>query len=148
MEKLHFTTTINATREKVWNVLWSDANYRAWAAVFHEGSQAQSDWKEGSKILFTDGQGKNGLVSKIARLIPNEFMSFQHLGELRDGVEDLEIADKEGWGFAFENYKLDAAGGDITNLTVEVDSNDAFAAYFKDKFPKALAKIKEMAEGE
>jgi uncharacterized protein YndB with AHSA1/START domain len=146
MKKLNFSTQINASREKVWNILWTDATYRAWTSVFHEGSQAQSDWKEGSKILFVGSDGKNGMVSKIARLIPNEYMSFQHLGELKDGVEDFEIAKTQGWGDAFENYTLTAAGGEETELTVELDAENSFADYFQDKFPKALAKVKELAE--
>lgn len=146
MKKLNFTIHINATREKVWNILWTDATYRAWTSVFHEGSQAQSDWKEGSKILFVGSDGKNGMVSKIARLIPNEYMSFQHLGELKDGVEDYEAAKTQGWGDAFENYTLTAAGGTETELTVELDAESSFTDYFQDKFPKALAKVKELAE--
>ena len=28
MEKVNFAATINAPREKVWNVLWDEASYR------------------------------------------------------------------------------------------------------------------------
>lgn len=146
MKRLNFTTQINASREKVWNILWTDETYRAWTSVFHEGSRAESDWKEGSKILFVDNAGKNGMVSKIVRLIPNEYMSFQHLGELKDGVEDFEIAKTQGWGDAFENYTLTAAGGDVTELTVELDATSDLGDYFQDKFPKALEKVKDLAE--
>lgn len=67
MEKLDFSIDINAPKEKVWNVLWNDATYPQWTAVFTEGSHAESDWKEGSQILFLDGKG-DGLVSKIETL--------------------------------------------------------------------------------
>lgn len=62
MEKLHFSTNINAPREKVWDTLWNDNSYRKWTSAFMEGSYAETDnWKEGSKVLFLspggDGMG-------------------------------------------------------------------------------------------
>src|SRR5688572_26468739 len=88
MEKLNFSIDINAPREKVWKVLWDDSSYRKWTSVFMEGSCVETDnWKEGSKVLFLDGKGA-GMVSKVAVNKPNEYMSFEHLGEVKDGVED------------------------------------------------------------
>jgi len=49
---LHIEIDINATKEKVWDILWNDATYTQWTSIFCEGSHAVSDWKEGSKILF------------------------------------------------------------------------------------------------
>jgi hypothetical protein len=86
MEKLHYDIAINATPEKVWKVLWTDKTYREWTSAFSEGSHAETDWKEGSKVLFLDGNGQ-GMVSKIAVNRPNEFMSFEHLGEVHEGKE-------------------------------------------------------------
>ena len=78
MEKKQFKILINAPREKVWEKLWNDASYREWTSVFSEGSAAETDWKEGSRVLFTDGKG-NGMVSTIAVKKPNEVMSFRPL---------------------------------------------------------------------
>jgi hypothetical protein len=88
MDRHTFKTTINASREKVWDVLWGDDTYPKWTSVFSEGSKAESDWKEGSKILFTDGKG-SGMVSKIESKKSPEYMSFKHLGEMKNGVEDV-----------------------------------------------------------
>ena len=85
MEKLKFNTTINAPREKVWNALWDEDNYRKWTTVFSEGSTVETDWKKGSKVLFTDGKG-SGMVSEIADNIPNEYMSFRHLVQSLSGL--------------------------------------------------------------
>lgn len=145
MKKLTFSIQINAPKELVWNVLWNDQSYRAWTSVFHPGSYAQSDWKEGSKILFLGGDGSNGMISKIARLIPNEFMSFQHLGELKNGVEDFDSPAAKGWAGAFENYTLHEKNSG-TELNVELDADNSFADYFAQTFPKALDKVKELAE--
>jgi uncharacterized protein YndB with AHSA1/START domain len=144
MEKLIFTTHINAPRERVWQALWEDASYRAWTAVFHEGSYAESDWQEGSKILFLgpDGDGgTGGMTSRIAKLVPNDTMIFEHLGEVKNGVEDFS----KGWSEAFEKYFL-RPSADGTELTVELDTLSEYASYFQETFPKAMAKIKELAE--
>jgi hypothetical protein len=144
MEKVRFATIINAPREKVWSVLWTDESYRAWTSVFSEGSQAETDWKKGSKVLFTDGKG-SGMVSRIDDLVPNEFMSFQHLGELKDGVEDTTSERVQQWAGGRENYTLNAVD-DNTELIVELDLLDEFKDYFMGTFPKALAKVKELSE--
>lgn len=144
MEKVRFTTIINAPREKVWSVLWTDESYRAWTSVFSAGSQAITDWKKGSKVLFTDGKG-SGMVSRIDDLVPNEFMSFQHLGELKDGLEDTTSERVQQWAGGRENYILKSIG-DTTELTTELDMVAEFKDYFMDTFPKALAKVKELSE--
>ncbi|MCB0530818.1 MAG: VOC family protein [Lewinellaceae bacterium] len=142
MQKLSFSIDINAPNTRVWKTLWNDVSYRQWTAVFHEGSHAQSDWKEGSKILFLGPNG-DGMSSRIARLIPNEFMSFEHLGEIKNGVEDLS----KDWAGALENYRLRPTDSG-TELTVEIDMDDNFAEYFQSTFPKALASVKALAEAQ
>ena len=97
MEKLKFKTVINAAPEKIWNVLWNDDTYRKWTSAFSEGSYAETDWKQGSKVLFLDGKG-SGMVSRIAENRPNEYMSIEHLGEIRDGVEDTSSDKSKGMG--------------------------------------------------
>lgn len=144
MKKLHFSTEINAPRERVWRVLWDDKTYRQWTAAFHEGSHAESDWKEGSKILFLGPDG-SGMVSRIAQLKPNEYMSFEHLGELKDGKEDLEVAKEKGWAGSQENYTLKDKNGK-TELFVELDSEGDFWEFLQNTFPKALQRVKELAE--
>jgi hypothetical protein len=144
MEKLEFKIFINAPREKVWDILWSDDSYSKWTSVFSEGSTAQTDWKEGSKVLFLDGQGK-GMVSTIAANKPGEYMSFKHLGIVVNGVEDTESAQVKDWAGAMENYTLKDVDGK-TELVVDLDSNDTFKDYFANSFPKALEKVKELAE--
>lgn len=144
MDKLQFKTTINAPKEKVWDILWNGDNYSKWTSVFAEGSTVQTDWKEGSKVLFLDGQGK-GMVSSIAANKPNEYMSFKHLGIVDNGVEDTESEQVKEWAGAEENYTLKEANGK-TELIIDLDINDTFKDYFENTFPKALEKVKELAE--
>ncbi len=53
MEKKQFKIKIAAPREKVWKILWGDNTYPAWTSAFAEGSRAETDWEEGSKVLFS-----------------------------------------------------------------------------------------------
>lgn len=144
MEKKEFKIAINAPRERVWKVLWDDANYRAWTRVFTEGSYAVSDWKEGSKVLFLSPDG-SGMVSMVAANRPNEYMSFKHLGEVKNGVEDVSSEKVKEWSGAMENYTLTETNG-ATELVVDMDLNDEHKDYFIKTWPKALEQVKVLSE--
>lgn len=144
MEKLNFKTIVNASPEKVWSVLWADKTYREWTSAFSEGSHVVTDWKEGSKVLFLDGKGQ-GMVSRIAKKTPNEFMSFEHLGVVKDDVEDTTSDEVKQWAGSTENYSLKNVDGK-TELAVEMEAGKEWLDYFEKTWPKALEKLKEIAE--
>jgi len=144
MKKLNFSIPINAAREKVWNVLWDDATYRKWTSVFDEGSYAVSDWEEGSKVLFLSSSG-DGMYSSIERKIPYELMAIKHNGMVKEGKE-LPVDEKtKDWAGAMETYTLTEENGS-TKLSVEIDITEDMQPYFNDTFPKALDKVKSLAE--
>lgn len=145
MEKMNFSIDINAPKEKVWNVLWNDDSYRKWTRPFAEGSYVKTDnWKEGSKVLFLSPTG-DGMVSKVASNKKNEFMSFEHLGVVKNGVEDTESDSGKDWAGAKENYRLIDENGK-TKLAVDMDSTDEFKDYFLKTWPVALETVKELSE--
>lgn len=144
MKTLHFSITINSPREKVWKTLWDDATYRQWTSVFSEGSYALSAWKEGSRVHFLSPSG-DGMFSEIVKLIPNELMSFRHLGAMKEGKEQPETEETKKWIGAMENYTLSGKDGK-TELSVSVDIVDEFVDYMNQTFPKALDKVKALAE--
>ena len=144
MEKLNFKTVIDASPEKIWKILWSDDTYRKWTSAFSEGSFAQTDWKQGSKVLFLDGSGQ-GMVSRIAENRPNEFMSIEHLGEVKDGVEDTTSDRVKAWAGAHENYSLKKVNGK-TELSIDMDITDEYKDMFTQIWPKALENVKNLAE--
>jgi hypothetical protein len=141
MEKLNFSIDINAPKQKVWNVLFDDGTYQEWTSVFAPGSHVETDWKKGSKAVFLDGEG-NGMVSRIAESEPPDFLAIEHRGEIHNGKEDSE---KKDWTGAIESYKLTETGGKTT-LRVEMDSNEKWKEFFSGVWPKALDKVKEIAE--
>ncbi len=145
MEKLHFSTNINAPREKVWDILWNNATYSQWTAPFGADGIAVSDWKEGSDIRFSDAAGKSGMLAKIAAKRPNEYMSFRHYGMFDNGVTDTDSPEVKKWAGAEENYTLNSVNGG-TELLIDMDITEDHLEFFADAWPKALEKVKALSE--
>jgi uncharacterized protein YndB with AHSA1/START domain len=146
---MDFNIEINASKEKVWDVLLGKETYPQWTKAFSEDSNVITDWQKGSKALFHDGNNK-GMVSRIAENIPNEFLSIEHLGMYNNGVEDYESEHVKMWAGAKENYTLTNENGK-TNLHIfmemdETEANKPMIDMFTDMWPKALAKVKELSE--
>jgi uncharacterized protein YndB with AHSA1/START domain len=144
MNRVTFSITINAPKEKIWKVMLDDSTYREWSSAFQEGSYAVTDWKEGSKALFLTPEG-SGMVSRIVGHRPNEFLSIKHLGTVKNGVEDTDSEKSKEWTNALENYTLREQDGKST-LTVEMDVTEEYRSYFEETWPKALGKLKEISE--
>ena len=140
MKKLQFSIEINAPKEKVWDTLWQDENYRKWTSVFMEGSFAESDWKEGGKIHFLTSD-RNGMFGIIEKLVPFEKMYFLHKGEVLNGIEQEETYGTE----AIERYHL-IENEEKTTLEVTLNTMEEYLGYFANTFPKALKKIKQLSE--
>lgn len=149
MQKLHTSIVINAPKEKVWHAMLDDKPYRVWTAAFNPGSYYQGDWSRGSKILFLgpspDGSGEGGMVSRIAENKPFEFISIEHLGIIKNGVEDTTSAEAKKWTPAFENYIFEEKDGG-TEVVVDMDVEDGVFEEFKKMWIGALQKLKELAE--
>jgi uncharacterized protein YndB with AHSA1/START domain len=145
MRTKSWSITIGASKPKIWRTLWDDATYRQWTSPFSEGSYAVTDWQEGSKVLFL-GEDGGGLVGRIAEHRPNEFLSIEHLGEVKNGIEDTSSEAINAWAGAKENYTLSGVDGAVT-LKVDLDLTEQHEAMFDEIWPKALAKVRELAEG-
>lgn len=146
MSKRTFKITIDAPAQAVWSALWDQDNYRDWAAVFAPDSQMITDMKEGSKVKFVDGSG-DGMLSKIEAIRPNEFLHFRHLGIISGGKEITGTPESTIWE-GYEKYTLTPKGG-ATEVTVDLmhgDISEEFQKYFADTFPKALNRVKEIAQ--
>ena len=146
METVHYSVKINASKERVWDILWGDLTYPEWTSVFTEGSAVVTDWKKGSKVLLLSGTD-DGMYSVIEEKIPNEYMSFKHLGMVKEGMELPIDEETKKWSGSRENYSLKETD-DMTILKVDLDSEESSVDSFNKLFPAALEKVKEMAEGQ
>lgn len=144
MKKQEFKILIDAPREKVWDVIIGKDTYPKWTAPFAEGSKAETDWKKGSRAVFSSGNG-DGMVSEIAENIPHEFLSIRHLGMITNGVEDLDSEEIKKWSGSLENYRLRDVDGK-TEWKVEMDTAGEWEDYMNETWPLALQKAKELAE--
>jgi hypothetical protein len=148
MEKLNFSIVINATKEKVWDTMLEDKTYREWTEAFSPGSHYVGSWNKGSKILFLgpNEQGvMGGMVSRIKENRKHEHISIEHLGMVQDGKEDTTSDEVKQWAGSLENYTFKDFNGK-TELLVDMDINDDYKEMFEDMWPKALNKLKELAE--
>lgn len=148
MEKLHFSITIKAPKEKVWDTMLGDNTYRQWTDIFTPGSHYKGDWKEGSKILFL-APGKSGkmegMVSRIKENKKYEFLSIEHLGMVVDGIENTASEEFKAWAGAAENYTFQEKNGE-TKVLVDTDTLEEYKKMFEDTWPRALQKLKSLAE--
>ncbi len=141
MKEMEFTIEINATKEKVWDTLWQDETFRQWAGIIDPGTHMVGDLREGNEIQHISGNGY-GVTSLVEKLIPNEFLLLKHSA---DTQEEGKRERKKQWTGGKESYLL-TEKDDVTTLTLASDVPSELEEYFKDTYPKALERIKILAE--
>lgn len=148
MEKLHFEISIHAGASKVFGTMLSEKHYPEWTAVFNPTSRFEGSWEKGSDILFlgTDKDGNTGgMISRIKDNIPGRFLSIEHLGMIQNGKQITSGPEVEGWAGMLENYTFTESNG-LTQLSVDLDSNEEFKGYFEETWPGALLVLKKLCE--
>ena len=153
MKTLHFSTQIEAPVEIVWETMLDDATYRQWASTFNPpGTESYflGSWLPGSEIRFfgsSDDGSLGGMVGVIREHRPHEFVSIEYRGQIVDGVEDTTSADARKLIGTHENYTFAEADG-VTTVTVDMDMDEEYLEMLGEEWPRALAKLKELAEAE
>lgn len=142
MKEIQFTIEINASKEKVWKILWGDAEFRDWANIIDEGLYIKGDLKEGNEIEFISSVNGYGVTSLVETFIPNEFALFRHSADTKESGEQQR---ENEWTGGTEGYSLTEKDG-ITTLTAKMDIPYEQEETFNDRFPKALERIKTIAE--
>ena len=136
--------TINASRETVWDVLTKDEHTRNWYAAFSEGSHAKTDWKEGSKAIFSDDSGC-GLIARIVESQPPATIAMEFEGVLTGSREDFEGPVAQALKGGKEIYRLTGQNG-TTQLAISADMDEKYLGAMAGAWDHALAKIKALAE--
>ena len=142
MKELQFSIEINAPKEKVWATLWDDESFRDWAGIIDEGTYMQGEMKEGNEIRFLSSVNGYGVTSLIEKLTPNEFVLFRHSADTKDTGQHQR--EKE-WTGGTESYSLTEKYG-VTTLIVKTDVPEEMEEMFNSILPRAMERIKMLAE--
>jgi uncharacterized protein YndB with AHSA1/START domain len=149
MKKLRYEININASRENVWQAVTGAKTYTEWTAPFHPGSYYEGGWNEGDKIRFigTDDEGKiGGMLSQIEKSNHPSYISIKHYGQIVKGIEDTSSEEVKKWAPSYENYTFEKINDSTTHFIAELDVADEWADMMHEMWPKALEKLKEVAE--
>ncbi|UWX61421.1 SRPBCC domain-containing protein [Chryseobacterium oranimense] len=145
METLSYEIEINASPQKVWDVLWNSGTYAEWTRFFGSGSEMKSDWKVGGKTYFLNGEGE-GMVSTIDSLDEPHQIIFKHLGMVdKEGNEDTKSKEVMEWSGCFEKYILIDLEGK-TKLHAEVQTEKEWEEHMNTGFTKGLEIVKNLSE--
>lgn len=144
---MRYTTEINASKEKVWQVLWDDHTFRDWANIIDEGTYLEGELREGNEVNFMSASSGYGVASRVEKLIPYTHISFRQIADIKVGQDgSIEKRDKQ-WTGAMESYDLEE-NHDKVKLTITQDVPDELVEYFESTLPKVLERIKVLAETE
>jgi hypothetical protein len=142
MRKMPFTIEIQASKEKVWSTLWDDKTFLDWGNIIDEGQYKVGEMREGNEVQFISSVSGYGVTSLIEKLTPNEFVSFRQMADTKESGE--QEREKE-WTGGEESYSLSEKDG-FTTVTVELDIPAGQEETFKVRFPRALERVKILAE--
>lgn len=142
MDKMQFSVEINATREQVWDTLWQDETFRQWAGIIDPGTYMLGTLEQGNEVQFISSVNGYGVTSLVEKLMPGEFLLLKHRADTQEkGKRERE----NEWTGGEESYSLSEKNG-VTTLTVEFDVPPELKQEFKVSYPKALEKVRVLAE--
>ncbi len=145
MQTIQHSVEIYASKENVWKVLWSDQILRDWASIIDEGTYMDGDLQEGNEVKFISSVSGYGVVSKVEKMIPNKYVSFIQVADIKVGKDgSFEKRDKQ-WTGGKESYEIEEKDEKVI-LSLKQETPDELVEYFKIKIPKALERVKTLAE--
>jgi uncharacterized protein YndB with AHSA1/START domain len=142
MKEIKFSIEINASKRRVWTTLWEDVTFRDWAAMIDEGTYMSGVMKEGNEIQFISSVNGYGVTSLVEKLIPNEYVVFRHSADTK---ETGMLSREKEWTGGTESYSLTETNG-VTRLIVKTDVPEELEEIFNTMLPRALERIKALAE--
>lgn len=145
MKEIVFKKEINAPKKKVWNTMLEADSYKQWTDVAWPGSTFEGEWKKNSDIRFV-GPDSSGTLAHITEYEPYDRVVAKHIAILlQGGSEDRNSEAAQNWIGTLESYYFDEQDGK-TKLTVKLNITPEWEQMFRDGWPKALDKLKEIVE--
>ncbi|MFN7161189.1 MAG: SRPBCC domain-containing protein [Candidatus Gracilibacteria bacterium] len=135
---------INASKEKVWDVLWSDKSFRDWANIIDEGTYIDGDLQEGKEVNVMSASGY-GVTVKVEKLTPYQFLLFKQVADIKVGKDGAVEKREKEWEGGSESYELKEKEGKV-ELIITEDVPENLVEYFDEKLPEVLERIKVLAE--
>jgi uncharacterized protein YndB with AHSA1/START domain len=149
MEKIYAEIIINQPVARVWDAMLEDETYRIWTAEFNpNGSWYEGKWEEGSEMLFLgpdDSSGIQGMVALVKNVVPHQFVSIEHRGMIRDGVQDTTSEAVMSFQGALENYIFTELSPEMTKLEITLDCPKEWVDMMREAWPRALKKLKDIS---
>lgn len=143
MKETSFSISIQASKAQVWKVLWDDESFRDWASLIDEGTFKKGELVEGNEMEFISAVNGYGVTSKVEKLVLEEYVLFRHRADTQGaGLKERE----QEWTGGKESYSLSERNG-VTELVLTMDLPPEQQETFAESVPKALHRIKQLAEG-
>lgn len=138
--------TLQASKEKVWDVLTLDRYNRQWFGAFSEGSHAKTDWQVGSKAIFADSSN-SGIWGIIIENVPAQSLVIEYQGMIADGKDDPESPYAKDVKGSKESYHIHDLGGH-SRLDINVEMAEEYFDQMNGAWDQALEIVKDLAENQ
>jgi uncharacterized protein YndB with AHSA1/START domain len=132
------TVSINAGLTDVWETILNPNH--DWANAFGGGALAETDWKAGSKIIWTDLEGNIGANGVVETVDPEKFLQLHY-------YDDPDPNTMAALGEYCENFRL--APQPDGSVLLKVEAGKLQKQYLKmhdEMWDVALEKIRDSAE--
>ena len=157
METLRFEIDIVAPVQTVWSTMLDQDTYRQWSSAFSDGSYYTGGWEEGDTIRFlgpdpgdsadadADADPDGGMLGTIVASRANEFVQVEYTGLVSNGVDDTASEPARQIAGTHESYSFSENNG-VTTVVTEIEVLDEWAPMFRDMWPVALDRLRDLAE--
>ncbi|NML22808.1 hypothetical protein HHL16_18125 [Pseudoflavitalea sp. G-6-1-2] len=129
---------IDADPQTIWKIVTDPNQY--WGAAFGEGTRAESDWQEGARILWKDGNNNIGAYGKVEVNQPAQYLQLHY-------TDNPEAGPDAPLGGYFEKFRLSEKNNNSAMLTIEAGKiEEVHLPNHQEMWDRALEMIKKAAE--
>lgn len=128
---------IHAGADQIWNIILNPNNQ--WGLAFGGGATAETDWNEGSAIIWRDLSGHIGASGIVEVHEANKYLQLHY-------YDDVQPAPGSTLGEYYEKYTVVPEDGESV-LSIEVGKiAKRYVAHHQEMWEDALKIIKDLAE--